>query len=115
MRLFVRPAFALSVAVALAGTLLLAACGGGKPTSADVSTAKSAGAAKVSANTASKAELAQAFDTAGIPEAERWAGEVQEYRPYPADDPDFGKLRHELAKYHPAADVVDKIVATLKA
>jgi len=67
----------------------------------------------VSANTASRADLAAAFTAAGISSADRWAGEVIEYRPYPADDPDFAKLRANLAKYNPGPGVVDKIVSTL--
>jgi hypothetical protein len=38
---------------------------------------------------------------------------VDEYRPYPTDDPNMAKLRQNLAKYNPAPDVVEKIVASL--
>jgi len=69
--------------------------------------------AKVNANTASIPELQRAFEAAGISSAARWAREVDEYRPYPADDPTFAKLRRELAKYNPAPGVVDQIIATL--
>ena len=68
---------------------------------------------KVNANTASVAELQRAFEAAGISSAARWAREVEEYRPYPTDDPSFAKLRRELAKYNPGPGVVDQIVATL--
>ena len=68
---------------------------------------------KVNANTASVAELQRAFEAAGISNAARWAREVEEYRPYPTNDPSFGKLRQELAKYNPGPGVVDQIVATL--
>lgn len=68
---------------------------------------------KVNANTATQAELLQAFQAAGIPSAARWVMEVMEYRPYPTNDPTFAKLRTELAKYNPSPDVVDKIIATL--
>lgn len=68
---------------------------------------------KVNANTASAAELQQAFEAAGVTSAARWVREVQEYRPYPANDPSFAKLRGELAKYNPSADTVDKIISTL--
>jgi len=71
-------------------------------------------AAKISANSATEDELVQTFKTAGIPQPEKWADEVMEYRPYPADDPDLAKLRQELAKYNPAPGVVDQIVATLE-
>ncbi len=70
-------------------------------------------AAKVSANNASNAELIAAFTAAGIPNPSSWAREVQEYRPYATNDPNLAKLRQNLAKYNPAAGVVDKIVATL--
>jgi hypothetical protein len=68
---------------------------------------------KVDANKASISELQQAFEAAGISNAARWAREVDEYRPYPTDDPSFAKLRGELAKYNPGADTVNKIIATL--
>jgi hypothetical protein len=68
---------------------------------------------KVSANSASIEDLQRAFEAAGIPNAARWAREVDEYRPYDTADPNFGKLRRELAKYNPAAGVVDRIIATL--
>lgn len=69
--------------------------------------------AKVSANNATNAQLIAAFTAAGIPNPSSWAREVQEYRPYDAGDANLTKLRQNLAKYNPAAGVVDKIVATL--
>ncbi len=69
--------------------------------------------AKVSANTASEDEIAQALTTAGVSNPGRWAEEVVEYRPYPADDPDLGKLRQNLAKYNPGQETTDKIVSAL--
>lgn len=68
---------------------------------------------KVNANTATVAELTAAFTAAGIGNAARWAREVEEYRPYPTNDPTFAKLRGELAKYNPGPGVVDQIIATL--
>ena len=59
------------------------------------------------------ADLEKAFVAAGIPNAARWAREVDEYRPYPTDDPTFGKLKRELAKYNIAPDVLEKLLATL--
>lgn len=70
-------------------------------------------AKKVSANNATQAEVAAALTAAGVPSPAQWAREVAEYRPYPADDPSFAKLRKELAKYNPAPGVVDAIIATL--
>jgi hypothetical protein len=121
------PLLRLALPLAAAGTIILSACSGTATTSATpasqspaVSTAPQvAGAAssatqqKVNANTASVAELQQAFEAAGISNAARWAREVDEYRPYPTDDPSFAKLRGELAKYNPGQDVVERIVATL--
>jgi hypothetical protein len=75
--------------------------------------AAAAEAPKVNANSASIPELQEAFEAAGIPNAARWAREVDEYRPYPTDDPSFGKLRSELAKYNPSPDVLQKILASL--
>jgi hypothetical protein len=98
--------------------LVLAACSGPATGSAPVPTPAPAAASpaagpKANANTASVAELQRAFEAAGIPNAARWAREVEEYRPYPTDDPTFGKLRRELAKYNPGPGVVDQIITTL--
>ncbi len=68
---------------------------------------------KVDANQATVAELQAAFEAAGISNAAKWAREVEEYRPYPTDDPSFAKLRSELAKYNPSPEVLTKILATL--
>ena len=122
------------IALAISGgalALALAGCGGGgneAPASSAAPTATSAPAAgsaasasaaptggqKVSANSASEDELTQRFEQAGISNAEKWADEVSEYRPYPADDPNFTTLRQELAKYNPGPGVVDQIVAVLQ-
>jgi hypothetical protein len=67
----------------------------------------------VNANSASVAEIQQALQAAGIANAARWAREVEEYRPYPTNDPSFAKLRQELAKYNPGPGVVDQIIAVL--
>jgi hypothetical protein len=69
---------------------------------------------KVSANTASRAEVQAALEAAGVPSAANWTREVLEYRPYPTTDPNFAKLRGELAKYNPAPGVVDQIIAVLE-
>jgi hypothetical protein len=68
---------------------------------------------KVNPNNASIAEIQQALESAGVPNAARWAREVDEYKPYPTDDPSFAKLRQNLAKYNPAPDVVEKIISAL--
>ena len=85
------------------------AAGGGQP----AATPPAAAAVRVSANRATRAQLQQAFEAAGIPNAARMAVEVEEYRPYPTDDPGMAKLRRELAKYNIAPSVVDQVIATL--
>jgi DNA uptake protein ComE-like DNA-binding protein len=70
--------------------------------------------AKVNANKATRAELQTAFQAAGVSNAAQWAREVEEYRPYAADDANWSKLRKELAKYNIASDVLEKIIATLE-
>jgi hypothetical protein len=69
--------------------------------------------AKVSANAASEQEIEAALSDAGVSNAARWAHEVVEYRPYPADDPNLAKLRENLAKYNPGPQTVDDIVSAL--
>ncbi len=76
-------------------------------------TAGATATGKVSANTATTAEIAAALEGAGVNNADRWAREVVEYRPYPADDPTLQKLRDNLEKYNPADGVIDKIVSAL--
>jgi hypothetical protein len=77
-------------------------------------TAAAATVGKVNANTASVAEIQEALQAAGVTNAARWAREVEEYRPYPTNDPSFAKLRQELAKYNPGPGVVDQIIAVLE-
>ncbi len=69
---------------------------------------------KVSANTASSAEIQAALLANGVPNPANWTREVIEYRPYPADDANLTKLRQNLAKYNPGPGVVDAIVTALK-
>ena len=76
--------------------------------------AEPAPAAMLSANNATRAELQAEFEAAGISNARQWVREVEEYRPYPEDDPDMAKLRRELAKYNPGPGVVDAIIALLE-
>ncbi len=116
----------------VAGFVLVAGCGGEEAdVSSEVSEAASAlqsagesaasaaesatsSIAKVSANEASKAELVAALTAAGVDNPDKWADEVIAYRPYPPDDPNFTKLRNELAKDNPGPWVVDKIVSALE-
>jgi len=85
-------------------------------TTATTTTAASGGTdtavAKVDANEASIDELAAAFEAAGVPNAERWAHEVDEYRPYTDDG--WAHLRQELSKYNIDDATFDRIVSTLQ-
>ena len=67
----------------------------------------------MSANTASEDEIAAALESAGVSNPERWAEEVVEYRPYPADDPNLTKLRDEPREIQPGAgdDRQDRLCA----
>ena len=114
-----------------AAAIALAACGGAASggasnatattrvataTPASTSTAAAtAGSttAKASANNATAAQLQAAFEAGGVLNASRWVIEVQEYRPYPVDDPTFAKLKSNLAKYNPSADTLSRILASL--
>ena len=125
----------LVLSVLSAAAIALAACGGAvssgaanpqgtaaitnvapAATSAPAATAAasaSSTAAKASANNATAAQLQAAFEVGGVPNASRWVVEVQEYRPYPVDDPTFAKLKSNLAKYNPSADTLSRILAAL--
>jgi hypothetical protein len=120
----------LSCVVLFGAVLLLAGCGGsGSTTEASnetTSVATTSGAAspesaepgapsgKVSANSASVSEIESALAAAGVSNAGRWAHEVEEYRPYPMDDPNLQKLRDNLAKYNPGQETLEKIISALK-
>jgi ABC-type enterochelin transport system substrate-binding protein len=93
-----------------AASTTTSAATGGSTTS---TVADATGSKTVDANTASVAEIAAALEANGVDNADRWAREVEEYRPYPTDDPTFAKLRDELGKYNPSAETVDQIVASL--
>src|SRR3954453_13091077 len=77
-------------------------------TADDDSDDTTAAGAKGSANTASEYEISDALEQAGVSNPDRWAEEVVEYRPYPADDPNLTKLRDNLAKYNPGQTPVDQ-------
>jgi len=126
-----RPVLSVLTAAAIA----LAACGGAAnsgasnaaattaiataaPTATGAAAATAAATAgsttaKASANNATAAQLQAAFEAGGVPNASRWVIEVQEYRPYPVDDPTFAKLKSNLAKYNPSADTLSRILASL--
>ena len=113
----------------VAASFALAACGGAAKTSAataaaatvasatpaatGASAATAATTTKASANNATAAQLQAAFEAAGVPNASRWVVEVQEYRPYPTDDPSLARLKSNLAKYNPSADTLARILSAL--
>ncbi|WP_218002127.1 hypothetical protein [Microtetraspora malaysiensis] len=68
---------------------------------------------KVSANNAPESELVAALHAAGVPNPDRWAHEVIEYRPYAADDTKLTSLRKNLAKHKPGEKTINKIVSAL--
>lgn len=110
------PIYLLAASVMALG-LIAAACeseSSGQTTESAPASAPAGTTGKLSANDASRTELAAAFEAAGIGNAAKWAREVEEYRPYSVDDTDFNKLRGELAKYNPGPGVADSIVALLE-
>ena len=101
--------------------LVIAACGedsGDSPTGATSPATPAAGeaatAGKLSANNATEEELEAAFAAAGIKNPGAWAHDVEHHRPFPADDPDFAKLRRGLADHNAAPEIVETIVGLLK-
>jgi hypothetical protein len=116
------------IGLTAAAILLAAACtaaGGATPasTAADPTAAPAASAStsadsgssttQVSANSASESEVAAALAAAGVPNAERWAREVVEYRPYDSSDSTLQKLQDNLAKYNPDPATLAGILSAL--
>lgn len=69
---------------------------------------------KVSANTATREELIAALEAAGVARADRWAHEIEEYRPYDTADPTLQHLQDELAKYNPDPATLAAILSVLE-
>jgi len=125
------PRLPTTIASGLALVALVAACSSGAgatstPGSASTPTAPAASpaattpaastdvaAARVSANSASQSEIAAALAAAGVPNADRWAREVVEYRPYDASDAALQKLQDNLAKYNPDPATLAGILSAL--
>jgi hypothetical protein len=63
---------------------------------------------KINPNIASTSELAAAFEAAGVPNADKWAHEVEEYGPYTPESIE-PTLTKELGKY----GIDDATLATL--
>lgn len=87
---------------------------GGPPAATLVPGASLGAATRVSANTATRDELVAALSAAGVSNADKWANEIEEYRPYDASDTELAKLRTELEKYNPTADTLDAILSVLQ-
>ena len=105
---------------ALCVALAAVSCGNDDGTTEAQSTAAAvadetpAATEKVSANNATAAELEAALEAAGVENAEKWAEEIEEYRPYDESDVHFVHLREELSKYGPSQETLNLIVSVLK-
>ncbi len=71
-------------------------------------------AAKVSANEASKEALVAAMTGAGIANADKWADEIIEYRPYSTADTSLEVLSGELTKYNASPETITQIIGLLE-
>ncbi len=76
--------------------------------------ASSASATRVSANDATHDELVAALTNAGVANADRWAREIEEYRPYDTSDATLQKLQDNLAKYDPSPETLAGILTALQ-
>lgn len=81
-------------------------------------TSSASGAATASgqtadANNASTDDIAKALQAHGVPNADRWAKEIEEYRPYTSGDM-ATKLGQELGKYGVDQQTLANILASLK-
>lgn len=65
------------------------------------------------ANGASNADLVACMTAHGVQDPSRWAGEIEEYRPYDDADATLGKLQTSLAKYHIAPAELQNVLASL--
>jgi len=116
--------FAVALALAMTITACSTATGAGdvataKPTatptvSAAITATESSTPRTVSANTAMAGELVAALEAAGVANADRWAREIMEYRPYDAADPTLQHLQDELAKYNPDPATLAAILSVLE-
>ena len=109
----------------VAASLLLVSCGSSDSSTPDTTatttvvagdtttTAAGTAAGRVDANTATNEELVAALTAAEVSNADRWAREVQEYRPYSGTD-DWAKLKQELAKYNIDTPTLTKILSALE-
>ena len=114
-----RDAVVGGAAVLLTCALTVAGCGGGgggvggsnqpgvKPP--DVSASH-----KQSVNDSSVQDIAAVLATNQVQDPGRWAHVVMQYRPYPKDDPQLGKLRRAMADNHADPRTIDQVTAVLR-
>jgi hypothetical protein len=67
----------------------------------------------VDPNTATADELTAALRSAGVDNPEKWTREVQEYRPYTAENLE-PTLTEELGKYDISQDQLRRVLSALK-
>lgn len=113
-----RDAVAGAVAVVLTCALTVAGCGGGGGVGGsnqpgvrppDVSASH-----KQSINDSSVQDIAAVLRTNQVQDSGKWAQVVMQYRPYPKDDPQLGKLRRALADNHADPRTIEQVTAVLK-
>ena len=107
----------VALSLAMIGGAVVAQSPAASPSTSAIPAASAAPVAstapQLDVNTATQEEIAAAFTAAGIPNADRWAREVVEYRPYEAD-PTWTRLRGELGKYNIDPAVLEQILALLQ-
>ncbi|HEY3336180.1 MAG TPA: hypothetical protein VGK16_13190 [Candidatus Limnocylindrales bacterium] len=91
-----------------------ASAGSSSPVASADAAASATGTSTVNANSASTDELVAALTAAGVPNPDRWTREIEEYRPYPTDDPTLQKLQDNLAKYNPDPATLAGILSALQ-
>jgi competence protein ComEA len=105
---------ALALLGCSSGTASTSPSGAATSSAASTVPAASGAATRVSANDATHDQLVAALTSAGVPNADRWAKEIEEYRPYDTSDATLQKLQDNLAKYNPDAATLAGILAALQ-
>jgi hypothetical protein len=70
-------------------------------------------AARTSIAESSVQDMAATFRANNVDDPERWARVIAQNRPYPADDPNLGKLRQVLAQSQADPPTIDRITNAL--
>jgi hypothetical protein len=108
------------VAVVLA--VLVVGCGGGARGGSDqpgvqlppsAAPGPAGAAARTSIAESSVQDLAATLRANNVDDPERWARVIAQSRPYPADDPNLGKLRQVLAQNQADPPTIDRITNAL--